>query len=262
MVPLLTNPSIYKVPVHRSGFLFFLLHKKPLLCLVANGRVFISYIEIKRRYYPSFVSRFILMYIDAMFRYFVIYKPFQVLCQFSSAENKRTLKDLFDVPSDVYPVGRLDYDSEGLLILTNDPSLNQRLLNPIHAHEREYWVQVDGTISEAALQELCKGVQINIDGKIHKTKPCIATLLPAIIDVPDRDPPVRFRKNIPTAWIKLILTEGKNRQVRRMTASVNHPTLRLIRQRIEGIHIQGWQPGNIKEFARPEIYRLLFKNIQ
>jgi len=200
------------------------------------------------------------MYIDPMFRYFAIYKPFQVLCQFSASDNKKTLKDYFDVPKDVYPVGRLDYDSEGLLILTNDASLNQKLLNPIHAHEREYWVQVDGEITEEALQTLAKGISVNIDGKIHKTKPCIAEAMPYVPDVPERNPPVRYRKNIPTSWMKLVLTEGKNRQVRKMTASVNYPTLRLIRHRIAEVNIAHWQPGYMQEFTGPDLFKLLFNS--
>ena len=133
--------------------------------------------------------------------------------------------DFFDVEKDVYPIGRLDYDSEGLLILTNDKQLNHRLLNPSFAHMREYWVQVDGAINDNAINILQQGVSINIDGKLYNTKPAIAMLLSDPI-VCERDPPIRFRKDIPTSWISLILTEGKNRQVRKMTAAVGFPTLR------------------------------------
>lgn len=182
-----------------------------------------------------------------MLRYFIIYKPFRVLSQFTSAEGKLALKDIFTVPRDIYPVGRLDYDSEGLLILTNDTSINYRLLNPRHAHEREYWVQVEGAMQIHDISRLEKGVTINIDGKDYKTKPCKAFLFPEPPPVPERDPPIRFRKNIPTTWIKLILTEGKNRQVRKMTAKAGFPTLRLIRHRIGGITLNGMQPGDMKE---------------
>jgi len=182
-----------------------------------------------------------------MLRYFIIYKPFRILSQFTSAEGKLALKDIFTVPRDVYPVGRLDYDSEGLLILTNDTSINHRLLDPKHAHEREYWVQVEGAMHTLDAARLEKGITINIDGKDYKTKPCKATLFDKQPPVPDRDPPIRFRKNIPTTWIKLILTEGKNRQVRKMTAKAGFPTLRLIRQGIGGITLNGMQPGDMKE---------------
>lgn len=189
--------------------------------------------------------------------YCTVYKPFNVLSQFTSQDDKQTLKDFFDVPNDVYPVGRLDYDSEGLLILTNDKKLNHALLNPLHEHEREYWVQVDGDITGNAIQQLQQGVTISIDGKKHKTKKCNASVFESAPVVPERTPPVRFRKNIPTSWIKIQLTEGKNRQVRRMTAAVGFPTLRLIRYRIENCTLDGLQPGEMRIFAEKEMYRLL-----
>jgi 23S rRNA pseudouridine2457 synthase len=191
-------------------------------------------------------------------RYFIIYKPFQALSQFTSSEGKQTLKAFFDVPSDVYPVGRLDYDSEGLLILTNDASLNHRLLNPSFAHEREYWVQIDGDIEEKALQELRSGVSISIDGAKYRTRTAKATRFANTPPVPERNPPIRFRKEIPTSWIKLILTEGKNRQVRKMTAQAGFPTLRLIRYRIGGISLDGLLPGDMREMNKNDIYTRLF----
>jgi 23S rRNA pseudouridine2457 synthase len=194
-----------------------------------------------------------------MYRYFIIYKPYHVLTQFSPQDGKLTLKDYFDVPKDVYPVGRLDYDSEGLLILTNDASLNHRLLNPTYRHEREYWVQVEGTITKQATDDLQKGVVISIDGKQHKTLPCTAYVLTSPPTVSERNPPIRFRKNIPVSWISIALTEGKNRQVRRMTAKVGFPTLRLIRWRIENLSLQNIHAGDIKELSREEIYKSLFK---
>src|SRR5687767_5598005 len=132
-----------------------------------------------------------------MLRYFTIYKPFQALSQFSSSEGKLTLKDFFSVPPDVYPVGRLDYDSEGLLILTNDTQLNHRLLNPQFRHEREYWVQVDGAINDEAIHQLQKGLTITIDGKAFHTAPAKAGLFNEEPELPLRNPPIRFRKNIP-----------------------------------------------------------------
>lgn len=182
-----------------------------------------------------------------------------MLSQFSSQEGKQTLKDFFDVPPDVYPVGRLDYDSEGLLILTNDKNLNHRLLNPLFEHSREYWVQVDGAISSEAIHKLQHGTDINVDGKIYRTKKTKASVFASEPAVPERNPPIRFRKNIPTSWIKLILTEGKNRQVRKMTAAAGNPTLRLIRYGIEKCTIEGLQPGDMRIMTKGEINHLLFK---
>ncbi|GGH81207.1 23S rRNA pseudouridine2457 synthase [Filimonas zeae] len=191
--------------------------------------------------------------------YFAIYKPYLVLSQFSTQDrNKQTLKDYFDVPSDVYPVGRLDYDSEGLLLLTNDTRLNHRLLHPSFAHEREYWVQVDGAVGSDAIQQLAKGVVITPDGKPYHTKPCRVQLLSPDPQVPDRTPPIRFRKEIPAPWLQMILTEGKNRQVRRMTAAVGFPTLRLIRQRMEDLTLGSLQPGEMISLNRKTILKKLF----
>jgi 23S rRNA pseudouridine2457 synthase len=190
--------------------------------------------------------------------YCIVYKPFNVLSQFTSGEGKQTLKDFFDVPNDVYAIGRLDYDSEGLLILTNDKKLNHQLLNPSFAHDREYWVQVDGEINNEAVNDLQNGVDITVEGKLYRTKKCKATLFKTPPVVPDRNPPIRYRKNLPTSWLKLILTEGKNRQVRKMTAAVGFPTLRLIRYRIEKCSIESLQPGEMRILTRGEAYHLLF----
>lgn len=193
-----------------------------------------------------------------MNKYFIIYKPYEVLSQFSPQKDKKTLSDYFEVPKDVYPAGRLDYDSEGLLILTNDTQLNHRLLNPTYKHEREYWVQVEGLITEQALSELQAGVTISIDGKLHQTLPAKAFAFTDEPIVPARNPPIRFRKSIPASWISLSIYEGKNRQVRRMTAKVGFPTLRLIRYRIKKITIENMQPGEIKEMTYQEIMKDLF----
>jgi 23S rRNA pseudouridine2457 synthase len=192
--------------------------------------------------------------------YAIIYKPFQVLSQFSSADGKQNLKDFFQVPRDVYPVGRLDYDSEGLLLLTNDKELNHRLLQPRFEHQREYWVQVEGAINPEAIDLLQSGMDINLDGKVHRTKRCLAKSFPSAPPLPDRNPPIRFRKNIPTSWISLVLTEGKNRQVRKMTAKAGYPTLRLVRFRIEGITIAGMSHGDILLADKKELYQKLFSN--
>jgi 23S rRNA pseudouridine2457 synthase len=193
-----------------------------------------------------------------MQRYFIIYKPYLVQSQFSAHEGKQTLADFFKVPKDVYPVGRLDADSEGLLILTNDKALNHRLLHPSFAHERMYWAQVDGAVTNEAISNLEKGVTINVDGIMYATKPCKAKLLTSEPIVPPRTPPIRFRKDIPAPWIELILTEGKNRQVRKMTAAIGFPTLRLIRNRIEQIMLSDMQPGDMIELSKSSIYKKLF----
>lgn len=180
------------------------------------------------------------------------------MSQFSPEGDKQTLKDYFDVPTDVYPVGRLDYDSEGLLLLANDKSINNRLLNPLHEHEREYWVQVDGAIDRTAIAQLEQGVDISINGKTHRTLPAKASIFSEAPRLPERNPPIRFRKEIPAPWISLTLWEGKNRQVRRMTAAVGFPTLRLVRFRMEGLDLGGLQPGEMKELEREEVYKALF----
>ena len=193
-----------------------------------------------------------------MKQYFIVYKPYLVLSQFTSQLNKQTLADYFAVPKNVYPVGRLDEDSEGLLILTNDEQLNHRLLNPSFAHEREYFVQVDGAITQEAIQQLQRGVEINVSGKMYKTKKCKVELFKEAPTVPDRNPPIRFRKEIPASWIKMILAEGKNRQVRKMTAKVGFPTLRLIRYRVEEIELWDLLPGKMIELPQKTIYKKLF----
>ena len=167
------------------------------------------------------------------------------------------MKDFFKVAPDIYPVGRLDYDSEGLLILSNDKALNHRLLNPVFAHQREYWVQVEGEISGQAIHQLQEGVAIPIDGGPYITRRCVAQIL-RDPETPQRIPPIRYRKNIQTSWISLTLKEGKNRQVRKMTAAVGYPTLRLIRVKIESINLAPLLPGEIKELSRQTIYSRLF----
>ncbi|MEI8278813.1 MAG: pseudouridine synthase [Bacteroidota bacterium] len=193
-----------------------------------------------------------------MQQYYLFYKPFQVLCQFSREGEKKTLADyLFHLQKDIYPAGRLDFDSEGLLLLTNDKALQHRLLEPRFAHKRTYWVQVEGIPTENALQQLRDGVNISIDGKPYTTKPAEVSLFTEDPIVVDRDPPIRYRKEIPSPWISLTLTEGKNRQVRRMTAAVGFPTLRLIRYSIGKITIDGLQAGKMLEISSKEAQMLL-----
>jgi 23S rRNA pseudouridine2457 synthase len=186
------------------------------------------------------------------FSYYKIYKPYQMLSQFTPEPNKLSLKDLgFTFQKDVYPVGRLDYNSEGLLLLTNDNVLKTRLLEPKYAHQREYYVQVDGSITMDAIAQLENGVEIGG----YKTKKAIVKKIEEPL-LPERYPPIRYRKNIPTSWISLVLTEGKNHQVRKMTAKVGFPTLRLVRVRIENISIGSLQPGDVVELSQDEISTL------
>ncbi len=192
-------------------------------------------------------------------QYYLLYKPFQVLSQFTSEGGKRCLKDIIEVEKDVYPVGRLDYDSEGLLLLTNDASINHQLLHPSFEHQRTYWVQVDGAITMAAANALSKGVMINIDGKQYQTKQATVKLLPDDLQVPDRNPPIRFRKSIPATWAAITLTEGKNRQVRKMFAAVGFPVLRLIRAQMGNYTISTMQPGDLLSLTAQEVKAGFFR---
>lgn len=187
--------------------------------------------------------------------YYLIYKPYLMLSQFSREGDKPTLADLgVDFPTDVYPVGRLDADSEGLLLLTSDKQLNHRLLNPKFRHNRTYYVQVDGQLTVEAVAQLAAGVTISLDGKPYQTLPANAKILPEPA-LPARNPPIRYRAAIPTSWVAISLHEGKNRQVRKMTAAVGFPTLRLVRWSIETLTAEGMQPGEVRELSREEIMR-------
>lgn len=171
-------------------------------------------------------------------RLLCFHKPYGVLSQFTPEGKWQGLKDWIDVPG-VYVAGRLDADSEGLLLLTNDGQLQARIADPRHKMEKTYWVQVEGVPDEAALQHLCDGVELN-DGK---TLPARARLIEPQPEMWPRKPPIRVRQNIPDCWIELIIREGKNRQVRRMTAAVGYPTLRLVRMAVGPYSIEGLEPG-------------------
>jgi 23S rRNA pseudouridine2457 synthase len=186
------------------------------------------------------------------FRYFIFYKPFGYLSQFTDEDGNPGLAKLIDVPKDIYPIGRLDKDSEGLLLLSNDKKLNFRLLNPDNNHNRTYWVQVDTVVTPKAIAALENGVAIKVGKTEHQTKPCVAKIIEAPT-LPDREPPVRFRKNVPTSWIEITLTEGKNRQVRKMCAAVGFPCLRLVRVSIERLELQNMKVGQLKEVKKIRI---------
>lgn len=188
--------------------------------------------------------------------YYVFYKPYGVLSQFSDEAGHPGLGQLnLNLAKDVYPVGRLDRDSEGLLLLSNDGALNGALLNPKHAHERTYWVQVEGNPSEQDLHAFERPMVLNIKGQDHVTTPARAQLLPLNLQVIDRDPPIRVRKSVPDRWIELVITEGKNRQVRKMTAQAGFPTLRLIRRAIGKLNLAELDllPGQILRINREEL---------
>lgn len=167
-------------------------------------------------------------------------KPYNVLCQFSDKLGRITLADFIKIKN-VYPAGRLDYDSEGLVILTDDGKIQQKITNPKNKIPKIYWVQVEGSISDIAIKKIKKGVQLN-DGI---TKPAILKII-SQPEIWERFPPIRKRSSIPTSWIELTIFEGKNRQVRRMTAAVGFPTLRLIRYSINGYSLDNLKPGEYK----------------
>lgn len=175
------------------------------------------------------------------------WKPYNVLTQFTDKEGRPTLADYIQLPG-VYAAGRLDMDSEGLLLLTDSPRLKTRLTDPRYEHPRTYWVQVERIPDESALRRLRDGVELG-DGW---TRPAQVRRLETPPDLPERTVPIRYRKNVPDCWIELTLTEGRNRQVRRMTAAVGHPTLRLVRWAIGSITLTGLQPGEWQSLTKAE----------
>lgn len=189
------------------------------------------------------------------YRYILFYKPYGVLSQFTdnTGETKRqTLKDYIPIPS-VYPVGRLDWDSEGLMLLTNHGQVQHQLCDPRFQHPRTYWVQVERIPDVAALRQLQQGVII----EKYCTRQALVQLMSYQPPLPERNPPIRFRKNVPTAWLEMTLTEGRNRQVRRMTAKVGFPTLRLVRVAIAGLSLENLQPGQWRDLTPDELKPLL-----
>ncbi|MFH2202357.1 MAG: pseudouridine synthase [Elusimicrobiota bacterium] len=182
----------------------------------------------------------------------VFNKPYGIVTQFSPILEKRTLAD-FGLPKGVYPCGRLDHDSEGLLVLTDDGRLQNRITDPKRGHPRTYLVQVEGVPVLQRLNRLKNGLKLK-DGM---TKPCEVKLLQDEPALPPRIPPIRYRKSVPTSWLELSLTEGRNRQVRRMTAAISHPTLRLVRVRIGPLTLEGLEPGTWRPLTVEESRRLL-----
>jgi 23S rRNA pseudouridine2457 synthase len=188
-------------------------------------------------------------------RSFLFFKPYGVLCQFTDAAGRPTLADFGPFPRDVYAAGRLDADSEGLVLLTNDNALKTRLIDPRFAHPRTYYVQVERVPDATGLGKLREGVMI--EGT--KTRPAVVHLLSAEPDLPPRAVPIRYRKNVPTAWLEITLREGRNRQIRRMTAAIGNPTLRLVRVRIGKLSVEGLAPG-VSRQLRPDELSLLLKH--
>ncbi len=189
-----------------------------------------------------------------MKRYLLFNKPYDVLTQFTPepGSTARTLKDFVQVPG-IYPAGRLDRDSEGLLLLTNDGWLQHQLTDPRYAHSKTYWAQVEGIPPREALDTLASGVTL----RDFRTRPAQVRLLAADPPLPPREPPIRYRAQIPTAWIELIISEGKNRQVRRMTAAVGYPTLRLVRVALGPLPLGDLPPGHYRELNSGEVRRVL-----
>lgn len=181
-------------------------------------------------------------------RIVLLYKPYGYLSQFTSSAEIPGLSK-FSLPSGIYPAGRLDHDSEGLLLLTDDGGLNHRLTDPRKGHPRTYWAQVERVPEAAELKKLSHGIEL-ADGK---TLPSKVRLMDEEPELPPRNPPIRFRLNVPTSWLEMILTEGKNRQVRRMTAAIGHPTLRLVRAAIGELKIGSLEPGKWRWVDRAEL---------
>ncbi len=176
------------------------------------------------------------------------HKPFGVLSQFTSDGSPNRPLAEFGFPKNVYAIGRLDADSEGLLLLSDEAQWNEKLLHPRHAHEREYWAQVEKIPAPESLEKLARGLVI----QGHATLPCRAWLLEPQPEIAPRVPPIRFRKSVPDCWIGLELIEGKNRQVRRMTAAISHPTLRLLRVRIGNFLLGTLPAGEWKKLSAEE----------
>lgn len=187
-------------------------------------------------------------------KYYVFYKPFGVICQFTPEEfGQKCLKDYLQIDEDIYPIGRLDKDSEGLLLLTNDHKLNKRILAPEKYIQKKYCCQVEGQISPQAVLLLQKGIHVRILKKTCWLKAPFVQILEQTPEFPPRDPPIRFRLNKPDSWVEIGITEGKNHQVRKMLAAVGFPVLRLIRRSIGNLNLDNMQPGDYRKLSLYEI---------
>ena len=193
------------------------------------------------------------------YSYYIFYKPFGCLSQFTKeVPSHITLADFCEgIPKDVFPVGRLDKDSEGLLLLTNNKSVNHKLLDPKFKHSRTYLAQVEGIPTKAAILNLENGVEIKLKKSTHTTLPARAKLLDNQPVMPERNPPIRVRKTVPDSWIELTLVEGKNRQVRKMCAKLGFPVLRLVRISIEGMALGKMLPGDLVEMEENDFMHAL-----
>jgi 23S rRNA pseudouridine2457 synthase len=181
-------------------------------------------------------------------QYILFHKPYGVLSQFTPEDGARSLNE-FNLPKGVYPAGRLDKDSEGLLFLTDDGPLIEKLLNPKNEKQKTYWVLVERVPSEESLEKMRKGLKI----EDYLTRPCEVQILPQSPDLPPREPPVRFRKNVQDVWLEIKIIEGKNRQIRKMTAAIGHPTLRLVRVKIGRMGLEKLQPGEWRTLESEEV---------
>jgi len=184
-------------------------------------------------------------------KYYILHKPYGYLSQFTDKLGRKTLTDFKNLPRDVYPIGRLDMDSEGLLLLSNDKVLVDFLLNPNNFHEKEYFAQVEGIPNENEMERFRDGLLI----ENQKTLPAKIEIVDPIA-IPDRVPSIRKRMNIQVCWLKIVITEGRNRQVRKMTAAIGHPTLRLIRTRIKNLTLDEFKPGEVRKLSEIEIQNL------
>ena len=194
-----------------------------------------------------------------MLHYYLIYKPYLTISQFTpELPGDHTLSDLgFTFPKDCYSVGRLDKDSEGLLLISNDKYLKTKFLSPSANHRKTYFVQVEGEITETALSQLRKGVDISVNGSKYRTLPASAERLHEEPELPPRNPPVRFRANIPSSWIAIGIREGKNRQVRKMCAAVGFPVLRLVRYAMQDLTLEDITDKKVTSIDKKTIYAKL-----
>lgn len=186
-------------------------------------------------------------------RYILFHKPYGVLSQFTREDGARSLEE-FGLPKGVYPAGRLDKDSEGLLLLTDDGPLIEKLLNPKNNKPKTYWVLVERIPTEEGLEKMRNGLKI----EDYFTKPCHVKILDPVPTIAPRDPPVRVRKTVQDTWLEVTVTEGKNRQIRKMTAAISHPTLRLIRVKMLNLELASLLPGQWREIQKSEILFSIF----